>query len=120
MRTRVYLWIESQSVIAMLSLLLLLPPVLAQGEAPVACLQSGACFQVTLNLRVSSTDFLCRAHMATPHLDASMLPTRAFGMQSPQQEVKGADKDNVHTHVFIQVCCSSAAPSSGGALGRIC
>ena len=104
----------------MLSLLLLLPPVLlAQGEGPVACLQSGACFQVTFwsidifNLAEQilghflATHRLCRAPMATPRLDASTLPTRQFGMQSRLQEAGGTNQPDItYIHVSIQVCGS--------------
>ena len=104
----------------MLSLLLLLPPVLlAQGEGPVACLQSGACFQVTFwsidifNLAEQilghflATHRLCRAPMATHRLDGSTLPTRQFGMQSRLQEAGGTNQPDItYIHVSIQVCGS--------------
>ena len=103
----------------MLSLLLLLPLVQAQGEGPVACLQSGACFQVTfwpINIfslagkklgLFLATHRLCRAPMATHRLDGSTLPTRQFGMQSRLQEAGGTKQPDItYIHVPIQVCGS--------------
>ena len=96
----------------MLSLLLLLHPILAQGEGPVACLESGACFQVNfgpINMLIFSpapqkktwaTDRLYRAPMATPRLDCSTLLTRRFVMQSHQLEAGGADRQRKCMHLY--------------------
>ena len=109
MRTPFYLWLEeSQQAAAatgMLSLLLLLPTIFAQDESPVSCLQSGACFQVAF--QILPLNCLCRAPMAPPRLDASMLPTREFGMQNRRQETGGADRQKTIL-TSLQVCGSCA------------
>ena len=103
--------------------LLLLPAVFSQDENPVACLQSGACFQVTHKLRRASwwfPDSHCRAPMAPPPLDGSMPRTKASDTQNHQQEAGGINStDDQLCFPIIQVPGTRASPSRGGPLGRI-
>lgn len=101
-------WVNKKSVLSldcksvavtMLSLLLLLLPVLAQGEGPVACLESGACFQVTFVPLILCAGLLWK-HIVWAAV--CFLPRNSVcGAANRKQEVV-TNKDKTHSHVFFR------------------